>query len=219
MTAVIFDMDGVIFDSERAYIECMEEVAKKHGLEGMREVAYKCIGTTSAATREIVLEAYGSDIEYDSFVSEASGIFHGKYDGGRLPIKRGAREILSALKDMGVPVALASSTREETVRKELTEAGLIDFFDHLVCGDMVKKSKPEPDIFLKACEMLGTEPQNAYVIEDSFNGIRAAYSAGTHPIMVPDILGPDDEMRTKAEKIFDSLFAARDFLVANKNAL
>ena len=99
------------------------------------------------------------------------------------------------------------------VRKELTEAGLIDFFDVLVCGDMIEKSKPAPDIFLKACELLGVDPAECYGIEDSHNGIRASAAAGLHTIMVPDVLAATEEMEKLSEIVLPSLSEVRKYLL------
>ena len=94
---------------------------------------------------------------------------------------------------------------KEQVRKQIENAGLIEYFDVIVGGDMVTRSKPNPDIFFEAANRLGAIPEETYVIEDSFNGIRAAYEGGFIPVMVPDMLPPDDEMRQKANFIFDNL--------------
>ena len=122
-------------------------------------------------------------------------------------------EILDFLKSQGKTIALASSTRKETVTKELQWAGLLDYFDLLVCGDMIKNSKPAPDIFLQACEKLGITTDEAYVIEDSYNGIRAAHNASIRSIMVPDMLKPDAEMEEKAEMILPSLLDVIEYLM------
>ena len=210
--AVIFDMDGVIFDSERGCLICWSELAKKYDLPDIENSFLKCTGTTDAKTREIMLEVYGTDFPYDSFAKEASLLFHEKYDGGRLPVKKGTRELLSFLKEKKVPIALASSTRRESVTKELSEASLLSFFDVLICGDMVKKSKPDPDIYLRACQELGIHPTKAFAIEDSFNGIRSAHAGGLRPLMVVDLLPPDEEMKGLAEKIFSDLLEVKDYL-------
>lgn len=203
--AVVFDMDGVIFDSEKAVMDCWSELADKYGITGMDEVFYKCIGVNEAKTKEIVLEAYGQDFPYDEYAKEASKLFHAKYDGGRLPMKSGVVEILEFFKKNNKKIALASSTKKESVVAELTDAKIIHYFDEIVTGDMVSKSKPEPDIFLLACEKIGVAPERAYAIEDSFNGIRAATAGNLRTIMVPDILPADDEMRERAEVVLDSL--------------
>ena len=128
-----------------------------------------------------------------------------EYDGGKLPLKPGVRELLQFLKEKGKRIAIASSTRRSTVVNEIKDAGLLEFFDVIICGDMVERSKPNPDIYLKACSELGVEPKVTYAIEDSFNGIRSAFEGGLHPIMVPDMLLPDDEMKAKAETIETNL--------------
>ena len=203
--AVIFDMDGVIFDLERSCMETWIALSGKYGLDNIEEAFLACTGTTNARTKEIMLERYGADFPYDEYAKEASVMFHAKNDYGNLPMKQGVVELLEYLKGEGVKIALASSTRRETVTKELHWAGIYEYFDICVCGDMVQKSKPAPDIYLKACEELGVCPGDAFAIEDSINGIRSAYNGGPRPIMVPDLLKPDDEMENLAEVILPSL--------------
>ena len=108
-------------------------------------------------------------------------------------------------------MSIASSTKTATVIKELTEAGLVDYFDIIVGGDQVSRSKPNPDIFLAACEKLLAIPEKTYGIEDSFNGMRALKAAGMRPIMVPDIIKPDDEMKNIACTIREDLFKVIDY--------
>ena len=209
--AVVFDMDGVIFDSERGCLNVWLELAEKNNLKDMKNVFIECIGTTVVKTREILKSAYGEDFDVDYFQSEASRMFHEKYDDGRLPVLAGAREILPYLKEAGYKVGLASSTRNATVHQQLTDAGLIKYFDNITCGDMLKVSKPEPDIYLLACKNLGVAPSRAIAIEDSFNGIRSAFRAGMKPVMVPDMIPADDEMKELSYKIFDNLNVALDY--------
>ena len=141
-----------------------------------------------------------------------SKLFHDLYDGGRLPTKTGVKELLQYLKASCVKVALASSTRSAVVRQELTDAGLIEYFEVVIGGDMVSRSKPQPDIFLKACEKLGVEPEEAFAIEDSYNGIRAAAAGNLRPLMVPDMMPPTEEMEELAEVILDTLLDVKDYL-------
>ena len=203
--AVVFDMDGVIFDSERAVMNCWLLLADKYGIKDIEKPYLACTGTTVQKTKQIMLEAYGDDFPYDEYAKEASRMYHEKYDGGRLPMKSGVIEILDFLKSNGKKIALASSTRKETVINQLRDARILDYFDEVITGDMVTRSKPEPDIFLLACEKIGVEPNRAYAIEDSYNGIRAAFRGGLRPIMVPDLLPADQEMREKAEEVIDNL--------------
>lgn len=210
--AVVFDMDGVIFDSERAVMNCWLELAQKYDIKDIEKPYFACVGTTMTRTREIMLETYGEDFPYDEYARESSLMYHEKYDGGKLPMKPGVMELLSYLKEKGKKIALASSTRRETVTNQLRWAGIIDYFDVIICGDMVARSKPAPDIFLKACQELGVSPENTYAIEDSYNGIRAAHAGQLRPIMVPDLLEANDEMRGMAECVCDNLNEVIDYL-------
>lgn len=211
--AVLFDMDGIIFDSERATMDCWIELADKYGIENMEEAFFSCIGTTMTRTREIMLESFGESFPYDEYAREASLMYHSKYDGGRLPMKKGVIELLTYLKSEGKKIALASSTRRQTVMSQLKDAGILDYFDAVICGDMVQRSKPAPDIFLKACEEIQVLPEKTYVIEDSYNGIRAASVGKLHPIMVPDLLPENEEMDKLSEVILKDLLEVKEYLL------
>ena len=210
--AVIFDMDGVVFDSERAVLRGWQELSEKYGFPDVEIPYMRCCGVNAAASRQIFLDFYGEDFPYDAYCAEQSRNYHARYDGGNLPMKPGIRELLDALTQRGCPLALASSTRSSTVVSQLRDAGLLPFFQTVVCGDQVSRSKPHPEIFLTAARMLGTAPAGCCVIEDSFNGIRAAHAGGMIPVMVPDLLPPDEEMRSLAHAIVPDLFALKDLL-------
>ena len=210
--AVVFDMDGVIFDTERLVIEFWKEVAKKHNIPNVEHTCIQCLGTNRVRTREIFLENYGADFPYDPYRAEVTELFNTHYKGVPLPTKPGVRELLSYLQEQDIKVGLASSTAEHLVRDEIGTAGLLPYFQTLVCGDMVEHSKPAPDIFLKACEILNADPTKSIAIEDSFNGIRSAHCAGMTPIMVPDQVQPTDEIRTLAFHVMPSLLDVLNWL-------
>ena len=208
---VIFDMDGVIFDSERAYINAYKKLAPKFGMNDFEIVHRACmdsIGVTRQRTKEIFFSYVGHEFDYDSYREDVQQ----ELNKSEYEIKPGVFELFDWLKQTGARVALASSTREVSVRKSLGHAGLIDYFDQIVCGDMVSHSKPHPEIFLTAAQRLGVDPATCYIIEDSYNGIRAAHASGAHPIMVPDILQPDDEIRGLAEAVLPSLVEVKKYL-------
>ena len=211
--AVVFDMDGVIFDSERLVLECWNEIAQKHGIEDIGPVCLKCTGLTVDASRSVMKEYFGQDFPYDTYKAEMSRLFHERYDGGRLPVKPGVEELLAFLKEQGKKVALASSTRSQVVKTELADAGILSYFDAVICGDMVQNSKPAPDIFIRACKCLGTDPARSFAVEDSHNGIRSAESAGLRPIMVPDLVPVTEEMEQLTEVILPSLADVKQYLV------
>lgn len=211
--AVVFDMDGIIFDSERLIIECWQVIADKYGVPDIEAACRECLGVNAVETKEKFLNRYGRDFPYDAYKGEMSKLYHDNYDHGKLPLKVGVKELLQYLKEAGVKVALASSTRSVVVKQELADAGIIEYFQVIIGGDMVARSKPQPDIFLKACEELGVEPEEAFAIEDSYNGIRAAAAGKLRPLMVPDLMPPTEEMEQLAEKIFETLLDVKKFLM------
>jgi HAD superfamily hydrolase (TIGR01509 family) len=144
-------------------------------------------------------------------------MFYERAEREGMPMKAGVVSLLDYLREKCFTIALASSTLTETVRKQLGAAGLLGYFQAVIGGDMVKMSKPAPDIFLAACERVGAAPAETYIIEDSYNGVRAAHAAGAKVIMVPDIVMPDDEMRSLADYIFPSLLEVQAFFRALTN--
>lgn len=212
--AVVFDMDGVIFDSERLVIECWKVVADKYGIQNIEKACFECLGINATLTRERMKKRYGEEFPYDAYKKEMSALFHSRAAGGKLPQKKGIKELLVWLKENDIKTAVASSTRREVVVRELEEGGLLSYFDQVICGDMVQRSKPEPDIFLKTCEGLEIEPADVYAIEDSYNGIRAASRAGMKPIMVPDLAEPTEEMEALACCILPSLIEVKAYFEA-----
>ncbi|MCD7868402.1 MAG: HAD family phosphatase, partial [Clostridiales bacterium] len=159
MKAVIFDMDGVIFDSETLVLETWREVARRHEIPDIESVCRECLGLDRIVTKQIFLAHYGEDFPYDAYKAEMSALFHQRAGGGKLPQKPGIRELLTFLREKGIQTAVASSTRRDIVRPELRGGRLLDLFDAVICGDMVEKSKPEPDIFLRACRELKVKPE------------------------------------------------------------
>lgn len=209
--AVLFDMDGVILDSEWPSMEAWKIIGHQRGLANIEQVMEECTGVNEAYTAAAMKRHYGESFDYLDF-RRAVLRERLRICGDVVPAKKGAREVLTWLRETGIPRALASSTRRELVEKELSDVGLLDFFDVLITGDMVAASKPAPDIFLTAARAVGREPRSCFVVEDSPNGIRAASAAGTHPILVPDRMAVTQEMRDQAEWICPSLIEVRNLL-------
>lgn len=212
MRSVIFDMDGILFDTEKLCMDSWIAVADRHGLPDMEIVFPKCIGTNANDSKEIVLEAYGRDFDYDAFKVEASKWFWDYIDREGLPIKPGVKELLAWMKAENWEIGLASSTKRSSVLSCLEKAEILDYFKVVITGDMVEHSKPLPDIYLIACEKLGVDPRATYAIEDSPNGIRSAHAAGMFPLMVPDLIAPTDEMRELSTGIFKDLYEVQKYL-------
>ena len=213
LQAVIFDMDGVIFDTEHLAMRLWIQAADELGIPGIAEVYPSVIGTNTTRTHEILAERYDASFPWEDFDSRIRTLYHEHYEREGLPVKPGVPELLASLAANHVPLALASSTHSDLVRRELRDAGFLDYFDVVIGGDMVTHSKPHPEIFLRAAAALHAAPENCYVIEDSFNGIRAAAAAGAHPLMVPDLLQPTEEIRALSEQVFPSLHELLSFLL------
>lgn len=212
MQAVIFDMDGVIFDSEAKGIECWKEVARRYGIQNIENTCYRCLGVNEKAVVQIFKATYGETFDFEFYSEKEREIFLSRYAGAKLPQKQGIKELLQWLKDNGIKTAVASSTNRETVKQELADGGLLDYFSVVIGGDMIERSKPAPDIFMEACRQLNVLPEDSFIIEDSYNGIRAAHAAGAKAIMVPDLLQPTEEIRELLYSVQDSLVHVRKML-------
>ena len=192
--SVIFDMDGLMFDTERIYADMERRIAREWNLDGIEEIISQSYGVSTILMREIYLKKYGEDFDYAGFLALTIKYVYEYYEHNVVPIKPGLFEILGFLDSVGCKKAVATSTFYENAVPLLKAAGIFDRFDKIISGDMVTKSKPNPDIFLKAAYELGVEPCDCIVLEDSFNGIKGAHSAGMIPIMIPDIKRPTAEI-------------------------
>ena len=148
MQAVIFDMDGVIFDSEAKGIECWKEVARRYGIQNIENTCYRCLGVNEKAVVQIFKATYGETFDFEFYSEKEREIFLSRYAGAKLPQKQGIKELLQWLKDNGIKTAVASSTNRETVKQELADGGLLDYFSVVIGGDMIERSKPAPEILL-----------------------------------------------------------------------
>ena len=134
-----------------------------------------------------------------------------RFEKNLIPVKEGVVELLEYLKREGAGIAIGSSTRTDIVKMELRDAGLIDYFDVIIGGDQAKASKPAPDVFLLAAAGLGADIKGCVIIEDSFNGVRAARASGGVVFMVPDLLQPTEEIRAMTDRVFTSLTEVKEY--------
>lgn len=203
--AVVFDMDGVLIDSERISNIAWCQAGAEYKLDDIEGTVLDCTGSSRSDQWIYLRKKYGHDFPAEEFRERCSEISRQYIAEHGMPLLPYAREILEYLKEKRIPIALASSTRKVIVHQELKNIGLFDFFDTIVCGDEVEHSKPLPDIYLKACSQLGLEPEVCVAVEDSPNGIKSAKDAGMMPVMVPDQIQPTEEIKGMLFRLFESL--------------
>lgn len=191
--AFIFDMDGVLLDTESICQKTWSLAGQKLKLPGAEILFTKCLGTSRKDTLALLSKEWGSLEAADRFMEETSHFFTKIEENEGIKVMPYVKECLDFLKEKYV-LALASSTRKEAVYRQLTAAGLIDYFKTITCGDMVTKSKPDPEIYLKASKSLNISPKECFAVEDSSNGVKSAHSAGLNVIMVPDRIPCNEEL-------------------------
>ena len=202
--AVIFDMDGLLFDSESVYRDAMFATASHMGIELPDHLFRRLIGVPWAGNVTMLLEHYGSSFDHEAFRREATRRFHVVADA-EICLKAGVIEILDELDLLGLPRAVATSSLHATVQHHLGQHDLLGRFHTLVAQGDYARGKPAPDPFLTAAERLGVDPADCLALEDSHNGVRAAHAAGMMTVMVPDLLHPTAEMHVLAIAVTESL--------------
>ena len=203
--AVIFDMDGTLFDTEKVYQWAWREAGRRIGFAEVETALAACTGCNGADTRRYFETTYADVVDYDEYTRLRNALYEEAIERDGLQLKPGAREALQWLQSRGIPVALGTSTCPPRVPQNLERAGLTNYFDVVVMGNMVQKGKPDPETFLKAAELLGVDPASCMGVEDSFNGVRALHAAGMVTVMVPDLIAPNDEIRSLAHYVCTSL--------------
>lgn len=192
--AIVFDMDGLMFDTERLTVQAWDYAGEKIGIGKMGHMVYKTLGMNIESSRKIFIQEYGNKIVEEDLTDYAREFFNNYFNEYGMPLKTGLIELLSYLKDNDYKIAVTTSSNKKTALNHFKRANLSEYFDVIVCGDMIKNSKPAPDIYLKASELLGFMPSECLALEDSPNGIRSAFSAGLKPVMIPDLIEPTKEI-------------------------
>ena len=212
--AVVFDMDGVIFDTEKLYRRFYLEEGDKQGVpqDVMVRACEQIAGGRKDENKPKFESIVGRGIDYYEFREGVMSKLEDYINHNTVDVKLGVLETLEFLKENNFKVALATSTKQQRATKYLTEHNMMKYFDKLVFGDSISRSKPHPDIYLKACEELGVEPSNAIAIEDSINGIISAGRAGMFPIMAIDLIPPNDQVREYAKLICNNMLEVKTFI-------
>lgn len=208
LQAAIFDMDGLMLDTERIAIDCWMAAAGELNLPLHECVPYGMVGMHMSKVPDYLRLELGSDAPVQDLI-DATHACYLKATAVAIPHRPGVRDLLEWLKQRGIPCAVATSSRRSVAEHHLQEAGLWSYFEFAVCGDEIEHPKPAPDIYLKASASLGRLPQECVAFEDSNFGIAAAHSAGCRVIMVPDLRPPSAETLALGVPVVESLNAAQ----------
>jgi len=209
--AVVFDMDGLLVDTETVVFRAMQRAAGAIDGEMPFATFQRMVGLQHAASDLILIDHFGEGFDLEAWSAAVSAHFQEELGAG-IALKSGVLEILDQLDAVGLPRAIATSSSLAAVRQSLGPHGIVDRFHALITRDIQTRGKPHPEPFLKAAEALGVDPADCLALEDSHNGVRAAAAAGMMTIMVPDMLDPTEEMHSLCVRIARDLHEVRDLL-------
>ncbi len=204
LTAIIFDMDGVLLDSEQIYRRASILAAKQLGFTMEEETYIATIGVTDEIAAKIITQQMGKNFPFANFEKIWRQIVAREMEQN-IPLKKGVRQLLNLLANHNVPIGLVTSTSYDRTHKYLQKTDLKKFFHSIICGDEVKNGKPHPEPYFKVAQNLGVNPHFCLAVEDSYNGVRSAYRAGMKVVMVPDILQPNEEIEKFTHAILPSI--------------
>ena len=203
--AVVFDMDGLLLDTEKLLVRFWVQAANEAGFPMEREHALAIRSLHRKFAVPYLQGLFGTEFDYFKIRSRRMELMSGYLSENPLELKRGAKELLAFLNGNGIPAAIATATDLERTKDYLTRAGIYECFDRIVCATMVEEGKPKPDIYIYAAKELGLEPRECMALEDSPNGVRSAAAAGCVTVMVPDLTPPDGELARLIYAKADSL--------------
>lgn len=206
--AVIFDMDGTILDTEAVFKTIVFEVCTDLGFEMTDAVHNSMVGSSHEHTSKLLIQAYGMAFPYALFDERCRVIMRERSHEG-VPVKPGAREFITELRERDIPLAVATSSRNPHAQHHLGAVGLLHLFDTVVTRDDVVNPKPHPEPYLTAAQRLGIEPVHCLALEDSNTGVRAAHAAGMQTVMVPDLVLPGAEIQSLGVRVMDNLDQVR----------
>lgn len=210
--AVIFDQDGLMFDTERISKEAWHVVGGQMGIQLDESFLSTIRGANSADVSKRLSEKFGDKIDTEELRTRKYTYFRKILKERELPVKTGLYELLSYLKENGYKIALATSSTREYSLENLKRAEIESYFKYMVTGNMVKQAKPNPELFLKAAMEMDVPPSQCMVLEDSINGVEAGVRGGFLTVMVPDLTMPDKLLNWHPHRICDSLLEVRDWI-------
>ena len=204
--AVIFDMDGLLLDSERIAYELGREASLYLGLPWDHDVAMRMIGSNSRDGYQLLRDAFGPTFPVDDHQAEFGRRYEQAIAEGRFPLKPGVLELFDLLESLELPRVVATSTRRSRAVPKLAHTGLLPRLGGVVGGDEVSRGKPAPDIYLAAARLAATPVGDCLVLEDSNTGVRGGIAAGARVVMVPDMLSPAEDVLRLGVPVMKDLF-------------
>lgn len=210
--ALVFDMDGLIFDSERVVQRAWNIAGSEMGYGNVGEHIYNTLGMNVVSRKQYFLTHIDPKFQHEEFTARTRVVFREIVEREGLAMKPGAKELIMLGKEKGYRLAVATSSRRDYASRLLKEAGVYEYFDGFVFGDMVSHSKPDPEIYEKACETIGVLPQDSVAFEDAPAGIRSAAAAGLRVVAVPDLVQPPEELEELIWMKLETLEEMVDYL-------
>ncbi|HLZ84724.1 MAG TPA: HAD family phosphatase [Caulobacteraceae bacterium] len=215
--AVVFDMDGLLVDTESMFRDVLMEASRRRGAHLPLEVFLRMVGLQHEASRAVAMAHFGEDFDYEPWIADAWEMAHARTAVG-VAVKEGVVELLDYLDAAGLPRAIATSSGHPSVTRTLGPSGLLERFQTIIAAGDYARGKPNPDPFLTAAARLGVDPAACLALEDSHNGVRAAHAAGMMTIMVPDLLEATQEMQSLCVAVSQTLHEVRTLLEAQPRA-
>lgn len=208
--AVIFDLDGTLTDTEKFYQKAWPEALEHFGYkaEPWMALELRSLGRPFAPLK--FKEWFGEDFDYNLVREYRKGLVADIIKEHGIPLKPGAKEILTWLRENNILTAIATANDYKRTEGYLNKIGLFEYFDKIICADMVSQGKPAPDIYAFACKELNLSPDRTFAVEDSPNGVSSAFGAGCKVVMVPDLTQPDEELKSKLYAKVDTLLGIKE---------
>lgn len=198
-------MDGLLIDSERLALHAFQDTCEKFQLGDLTEIFLQCIGTNTQLGTTILKNGLQGIMDHEEFGREWYEKYKKLSKEKPAPLKEGAQDLLQQIKTGGTPMMVATSTRTDHAKLKLRDSGIIHYFHKIIGGDQVSKSKPDPEIYLRAASELSLAPADCLALEDSPNGVRAAVAAGFTVIQIPDLIEPDECLLKMGHMVLSSL--------------
>jgi len=209
--ALIFDMDGLLLDSERLSLMTFFETCERFKLPKDAALFKQCIGTNSQAMERILKKGLNPKVKYEDFYNFWNDRYRALTENKKIPLKPCVTSFLEKVQALKIPMCIATSTKTDFAIAKLKKSNIFQYFEFIVGGDQVQRSKPHPDIYQRAVEKIGARSANSLALEDSENGVKSALAAGLTVVQIPDLVAPSDELRKMGHIIIDSLEEVYDY--------